>query len=537
YLGSGGAMKTNDWAKDKKGVWYYVGADGAMKTNSWEKDSSGKWYYVGANGAMKVNDWEKDSKGKWYYLGADGAMKKGGFVDYKGDKYFVDADGVMQTGVIKIKDLNGVYCFGENGAMKTGKVKIDGVEYNFDKYGKCTDEKLPKIDKIFNNSGSDEDKSGSKEEEKVEKVTDVNLSVWAPMDEQDFLRTQCDAFNAAHPEWNITFNYGVCSASDAKDAVIRDLDAAADVFYYHHDQMNVLVSAGAVAEFAGTYKDQIAAVNDEVFMNTVTYDGKVYGVPFTSNTWFMYYDKSVFSEEDVKSLETMLEKGKVWFPLKNSWCTPAFYLANGTLFGEAGNDAAAGVSFADEMGVATTKYLAELVKNPNFGGGDMYIDYLNQGYSAVFSGSWDANNVKDILGDNMGVAVAPTITINGVTSNLRPYGGTQCIGVNSKTSERGNQAAATALAVYLGSEEVQQARYDARQINPTIATVTTGSDVATVEIAQMALSFPQPMIPEMYNVWSPFQIMAEELLNGDVNDGNAKEKTVKMVKRMIASGL
>ena len=373
--------------------------------------------------------------------------------------------------------------------------------------------------------------------EKTETVTDVNLLVWGPQEEQDFLKTQCDAFNAAHPEWNITFTYGVCSEGDAKDTVTQDLDAAADVFYYANDQMNVLVSAGAVAEFAGTYKDQIAAVNDEGFMNTVTYDGKVYGVPFTSNTWFMYYDKSVFSEEDVKSLETMLEKGKVWFPLKNSWCSPAFYLANGTLFGEAGNDATAGVSFADEMGVATTKYLAELVKNPNFGGGDMGIDFLTQGYNAVFSGSWDANNVKDILGDNMGVAVAPTVTINGVTNNLRPYGGSKCIGVNSKTSERGNQAPATALAVFLGSEEVQQARYDARQINPTIATVTTGSDVATVEIAQMALSFPQPMIPEMNNVWTPFGTMGEELLNGDVNDGNAEEKTVKMAENMVASGL
>ena len=368
-------------------------------------------------------------------------------------------------------------------------------------------------------------------------VTDVSLLVWAPTEEQEFLKTQCEAFNAAHPEWNITFTYGVCSEGDAKDTVTQDLDAAADVFYFANDQMNVLVTAGAVTEFAGTYKDQIAAVNDEGFMNTVTYDGKVYGVPFTSNTYFMYYDKSVFSEEDVKSLETMLEKGKVWFPLKNSWCTPAFYLANGTLFGEAGNDASAGVSFSDEMGVATTKYLAELVKNPNFGGGDMGIDPLNQGYNAVFSGSWDANNVKDLLGDNMGVAVAPTVTINGVTNNLRPYGGSKCIGVNTKTAERGNQAAATALAVYLGSEEVQQARYDARQINPTIATVTTGSDIATVEIEQMTLSFPQPMIPEMNNVWTPFQTMGEELLNGDVNDGNAEDKTVKMAENMVASGL
>ena len=48
-------------------------------------------------------------------------------------------------------------------------------------------------------------------------------------------------------------------------------------------------------------------------------DGGIYGVPFTTNTWFMYYNKKTFTEDDVKSLDTMLEKGKVSFPLSNSW--------------------------------------------------------------------------------------------------------------------------------------------------------------------------------------------------------------------------
>lgn len=365
----------------------------------------------------------------------------------------------------------------------------------------------------------------------------IDLLVWAPQEEQEFLKTQCDAFNAAHPEWDITFTYDVCGEADAGNMVTKDIDAAADVFYYANDQMNTLVSAGAITSFEGTYKDQITAVNDELIMNTVTYEGKVYGVPFTTNTYFLYYDKSVFSEEDVKSLETMLEKGKVFFPLKNSWCIPAFYLANGTLFGEIGDDASAGISFADEMGVATTKYLAELVMNPNFGVGDMGVEPLTTGYSAMFSGSWDANNIKGILGDNMGVAVAPTVTINGVTNNLRPYGGSKCIGVNTKTGERGNQAAATALALYLGSEEVQQARYDARQLNPTIATVTADGEVAVVETEQMNLAFLQPMIPEMNSVWAPFGVMGEELINGGVNADNAEEKTKQMTDNMLASGL
>ena len=76
----------------------------------------------------------------------------------------------------------------------------------------------------------------------------------------------------------------------------------------------------------------------------------------------MFYDKSVYGEDDIKSLDTMLEKGKVSFPLTNSWYIGAFYVGNGcTLFGEDGKDEEAGIDFAGEKGAAVTKYLVNLV--------------------------------------------------------------------------------------------------------------------------------------------------------------------------------
>ena len=39
------------------------------------------------------------------------------------------------------------------------------------------------------------------------------ITVWSPQEDQDtgWLAKECDAFNAAHPNWDITFNYGVCA--------------------------------------------------------------------------------------------------------------------------------------------------------------------------------------------------------------------------------------------------------------------------------------------------------------------------------------
>lgn len=113
-----------------------------------------------------------------------------------------------------------------------------------------------------------------------------------------------------------------------------------------------------------TQRQLLKETNSQEIVDSVSIDGAVYGVPFTTNTWFMYYDKSVFSDDDVKSLDTMLEKGKVSFKLTDSWYIASFYVANGcTLFGEDGTDEAAGVDFSGDKGTQVTDYLVDLVAN------------------------------------------------------------------------------------------------------------------------------------------------------------------------------
>ena len=124
---------------------------------------------------------------------------------------------------------------------------------------------------------------------------DVTVTVWGPQEDQSddngkWLQTQCEAFAAAHPEWTITFNYGVCSEGDAKTNIGTDPSAGADVYLFANDQIPDLLKAGGIAEFGGSTLEAIKANNSETTANTVTYDGSVYGVPFTGNTWFMYYD-------------------------------------------------------------------------------------------------------------------------------------------------------------------------------------------------------------------------------------------------------
>ena len=373
--------------------------------------------------------------------------------------------------------------------------------------------------------------------EAAPEVKDITLKVWGPQEDQvdasSWLPTMCEQFNAAHPEWNITFQYEVCSEGDASKTVTQDTAAAADVYMFANDQLGTLVEAKAIAQLGGTYLDAVTSDNSASMIASVTgTDGGVYGVPFTGNTWFMYYDKSVFTEDDVKSLDTMLEKGKVAFPLTDSWYIAAFYYANGcTIFGESGMDADAGFDFGGDKAVAVTKYLVNLYNNANFsvdadGSG---LSGLREGtVNAFFSGTWNAEAVKEALGDNFGATQLPTITIDGEAKQMRSFAGSKAIGVNPNCQ---NMQAAIALAVYLGSAEAQKAHYEMRGIVPTSNALSSDATVSA-DIVAMAqantianTSVLQATLPEMGSYWTPSENMGKAIVSGEVTLDNAAEKT------------
>ncbi len=374
-----------------------------------------------------------------------------------------------------------------------------------------------------------------------EKV-DATVTVWGPQEDQSadngqWLQTQCDAFAAAHPEWTLTFKYGVCSEGDAKTNIGTDPSAGADVYLFANDQIPDLLKAGGIAEFGGSTLDAIKANNSETTVNTVTYDGSVYGVPFTGNTWFMFYDKSVFSDEDVKSLDAMLEKGKVAFPLDNSWYIASFYVANGcTLFGADGGDAAAGFDFSGDKAVAVTNYLVDLVANKNFANGDVGT---NADAKAFFSGTWDYQKALDAYGDNLGIAPAPSITIDGEPKQMKSFAGSKAVGVNPAGALYGTHPeVAVALAAYLGGTEAQQAHYDLRNIIPTDTNITVDDPLAQAQMDTMAYaSIVQPLQADMGNYWTPAESMGKELVAGTVTHDNAADKTEAMNTSMNTSAV
>lgn len=395
------------------------------------------------------------------------------------------------------------------------------------------------------NSTGTKNGQGSGEKQSSEQIT---LKVWAPQEDQNtsegypngVVPYLCDKFNEEHPEWNIKFEYGVMSEADAATNVMKDLDEAADVFMYANDQIPKMVEAGAIAKLGGTTVENIKSNNSNSMVGSVTYNDGVYGVPYTSNTYFMYYDKSKFTEDEVKNLDTMMAKnlgnGKYNFAyqLGNSWYISAFfYAAGGELFGPNGDNAEVGTTFGDHPEV--TEYLVDLKNNPKFFSdpdGSASLTKMKEGTLGAFvSGSWDAAAVKEALGNNFGVTKLPTITLNGKQGQMYSFAGSKAVGVNPKCK---NMQQAVALAAYLGGEEAQKARFEVRGYTPTWKSVAELDKVKLDQVVSTQIleineaSKTQPMVKKMDDYWSPAEALGKSIHQGDITKANAAEATKQM---------
>ena len=379
-------------------------------------------------------------------------------------------------------------------------------------------------------------------------VESITLSVWVPdMDqgEGSWLENRLAAFEEAHPEYDITWELGVCGEGDASAMVSADPSAAADVYFYAHDQLGWLYDSGALCKLGGSYLEQVYSDNSETFVNTVTYsDGGVYGFPVTNNTWFMYYNKDTYTAEDIKSMDSLLSKGIVSMQMGTAWYTECFFTANGcTIFGFNGNDASSGIQFGGQQGYDAAKAMIQVASHPNFKddvNGFAIAGMIDGTVDAMFSGSWDYSWLYEGMGDKLGCAPLPTITIDGQQKQLKAFAGSKAIGVNPHCD---NQKAAMQLAAFLACEESQLLRFQMRGVTPAHKELANhpsimASEVAVAEMAVMEYcSVVQPHISEMSSFWSPMGTFGGAVVNGDITLDNYKDQVDLLYGEMNWGGL
>ncbi len=382
----------------------------------------------------------------------------------------------------------------------------------------------------------------------VQGTSDVALKVWVPQNQLDtgIITEQQEKFAAAHPEWNITWTTEVVGEDVAKENILKDVEEAADVFLFASDQLVELVNAGAIARLGGNTEKMVKETNTDFVVSTAMVGDALYAIPFTHNTFYMYYDKTLMTAEDVKTIEGIVNKKteddvyNFYFESGGGWKLGAWYYGAGlNVFGPQGDNLEAGVDWNNETGVAVTEYLIDLINNKKVAyEGDISVSELiaEHRLGVWFDGSWNDQNWVKILGDNLGRAVIPTYNLNGKDVQLKGFYGSKCIGVNATTD---NMAAAVAFAAFLGNEENQLLRYEKSGQIPTNINLSSSEAVLADPLAKVIVdeannaSVVQPASSVFGSrYWNYANTIPTEIRSGGITKKNVQEKLDKFVQSM-----
>ena len=142
---------------------------------------------------------------------------------------------------------------------------------------------------------------------------DIELTVWAATNVKAQFQEQANRWAkqmAEEYEADIGVTVSAVGEGDAASNMITDVQAGADLFCFAQDQLARLRSAGALSEIIDeNLKASIIAANDETSISAASVGESLVAYPLTSdNGYFMYYDKSVFTDETkLNNLEDIIE--------------------------------------------------------------------------------------------------------------------------------------------------------------------------------------------------------------------------------------
>lgn len=389
----------------------------------------------------------------------------------------------------------------------------------------------------------------------------VGIRVWGAEDDQALLSELIAGFEAQYPDVDFDIQLGVESESTAKDTILTDVEAAADVFAFASDQIYDLVNAGALADlqnyeeaferYPGKTLDEIKAANSESSVAAATVNDTFYAFPMAGdNSYFLYYDSSVISEEDARSWDTILEAAqtagkKAGMVFSSGWYNAAFFYGAGFMTDLNPDGTTAmdwnGTSPEGYTGVQVVQSMLDIAGHPAFmsiADGDTANQIASGNLCAIVSGSWDAQAAQTAFGDGYAAARLPDFTIDGTPVPMKSAFGYKFIGVNEYSE---NIGWAVLLAEYLTNEESQIRRFEARQIGPTnLRAVATDEVQANYAIAAVIAQSEYSVIQKAGGkYWDPVQSFGEIIAQGalDRNDPAAIQTSLDALVEGVTAAI
>jgi arabinogalactan oligomer/maltooligosaccharide transport system substrate-binding protein len=353
----------------------------------------------------------------------------------------------------------------------------------------------------------------------------VSLTVWCSELEayQTVMADLVEQFKAAYPDVDFDITIGAESEANCKDDLLNDVEAGADVFVFADDQINELVTAGALNPVSTTFTYDLNEAYGEGTLNAASVDGQLYAYPLSaSNGYFLFYNSEYITEEDAQSWESLIAAAeaagkKVGFDFGNVWYTYGFFSGAGltaTLADDGVNTVCDWNSTTNSpTGAEVAQAIVDLCSSDaviSVGSADAMSMIPDGDLVAYVDGTWDANTVKEAYGDNYAAAKLPTFTAGGQTVQMGSFAGYKFVGVNAYSDFTGW---AMLLAEFITSEDSQVAIYNATADGP--ANTAAAAQASSPELQALAAQSAYADLQRVGgNFWSSGNTLGATLFEG-----------------------
>lgn len=372
----------------------------------------------------------------------------------------------------------------------------------------------------------------------------VVLTVWGSEESQDMLRQMADAFIEEYKkEADIEINLGISDESTLADNVINSPERAADVFSFPDDQFSRLMSEKLLLPVTSDAEGVIEANGgrEVAAVECAMADGQLYAYPMTaSNGYFMYYNAAYFTEDDVKTLDKMLEiagqNGKyVSMDWSSGWYIYSFFDGAGLALTTA-DDGMTNIcnwnaTDTAYKGVEVAQAMLDISAKKGFY--DCNDDSLKAGISdgsiiAGVNGQWNASFIEEVWGDDYRAVKLPTYTLNGEQVQMGSFTGFKLVGVNAMTKQ---PEWAMRFADWMTNYENQLFRFRTTGECPSNIEAAKSEEVQASQ-AVKALSDQAPFSSQQKvggNFWTPATLFGTVMSSGNLDDRDLQELLDELV--------
>ncbi|RLC61948.1 MAG: hypothetical protein DRI79_07525 [Chloroflexi bacterium] len=354
---------------------------------------------------------------------------------------------------------------------------------------------------------------------------------WAGEPEEEILWAAVEQFHERYPQIEIRMEGMERDALREKYAVSAAAGVAPDLVLASSDAAIEWAAQGFIQPLDDVEEEGRLADVYPAALDTLRYEGRLWGIPIRASTVALYYNRELFDEWGLEppsttdELRAMVQEGYATLALPNH-----IYYTYGFLEGYGGQlvDEGGNVVVESEGTYAYLNFIRDLVWSRNVRYGPAgEVQPLFQDYEAamIIDGVWMLPAYRESLGEALGVALLPRVAETGRYS--APVLSTDACLISAAVSDADREAA-VAFALFLTGEDFQAMLVETGNAIPINMGVRIDDAALFMFFKQANLASPGPLHPERSAIWEIAQRMQERVFEEWSPEEAAKNAAAEM---------